>query len=63
LIQVRAGDQKGGDAAAVVSDINPVQAAAHAQQKCAPEQIGHFDGSFQRDLTSFQVLDFFGEMR
>jgi hypothetical protein len=39
------------------------QSAAAAQQKCALEQIGHFDGTLHKGLTSFQVLDFLGEMR
>ena len=62
-VQIRAGDQKRCDRPAVVSDPDLVKPAAHAQQKCALEQIGHFDGTFQRDLTSFQMIDFFGEMR
>jgi hypothetical protein len=47
-VQVGAGDQKSGNAATVISDLNPVQAAAQAQQKCTPEQIGDFDGTFYR---------------
>jgi hypothetical protein len=62
-VQIMAADQKRGNPPAVVPDPDPVQPGAHAQQKCALEQIGHFDGTFQRDLTSFQMIDFFGEMR
>jgi hypothetical protein len=58
-----ARDQKRGDRPAVVSDPHPVQPGAHAQQKCTLEQIGHFNGTFQRNLTSVQLIDFLGEMR
>jgi hypothetical protein len=47
----------------VIKNVAIRQPAAHAQQKCTSEQIGHFDGTFQRDLTSFQLIDFLGEMR
>jgi hypothetical protein len=62
-VQVRTGDQERGNASAVGSDPHPVQTAAHAQQKCAFVQIGHFDGTLHKGLTSFQILVFFGEMR
>jgi hypothetical protein len=62
-VQIQAGDQKRGDAPTVISDTDFSQMAAAAQQKCAFEQIGDFNGTFQKDLTSFQVLDFFGQMR
>jgi hypothetical protein len=61
--QVGPGDQKGCDCPAVVSDPDFVQPGAHAQQKCALEQIGDFNGTFQKDPTSFQLIVFFGEMR
>jgi hypothetical protein len=63
LVQVGAGDQKRGDPPAVIAHPDPVQPGAHAQQKCAFKQIGHFNGTFQWDLTSFQLIDFFWEMR
>jgi hypothetical protein len=62
-VQIRAGDQKRCDRPAVVSDPDLVQPGAHAQQKCTLEQIGDFNGTFQKDPTSFQLIDFFGEMR
>jgi hypothetical protein len=62
-VQIAAGNQKSCDRPAVVSDAHPVQPGAHAQQKCTLEQIGDFNGTFQKDLTSFQLIDFFGEMR
>jgi hypothetical protein len=62
-VQVGTGDQKRGDLPAVVSDLHLVQPCAHAQQKYAFKQIGDFNGTFQKVLTSFQLIDFFGEMR
>jgi hypothetical protein len=62
-VQIGAGDQKCGDPPAVVPDPHAVQPGAHAQQKCPLKQIGHFKAAFQRDLTSFQLIDFLGEMR
>jgi hypothetical protein len=62
-VQVLSRDQKRGDPPAVVSDPHPVQPGAHAQQKCALEQIGYFNGTLHKGLTSFQLIDFFGEMR
>jgi len=62
-VQVRTGDQKGCDPAAVVADLDLFQSAATAQQKCTLEQISHFDGTLHKGFTSFQMLDFFGEMR
>jgi hypothetical protein len=65
--QVRAGDQECGNAPAVGSDLYSIQPSAHAQQKRTLEQIGDFNGTFQRDLTSFQLIDLRvalqGEMR
>jgi hypothetical protein len=62
-VKIGAGNQKRCDRPAVVSDPHPVQPGAHAQQKCTLEQIGDFNGTFQGSLTSFQMIDFFGEMR
>jgi hypothetical protein len=62
-IQIRSRNQKGCNASAIVSDPHLIQPAAHTQQKCTLEQIGHFDGTFHCGLNSFQILDFFGEMR
>jgi hypothetical protein len=62
-VQVLSRDQKRGNPPAVVSDPHPVETCAHAQQKRTLEQIGDFDGTFQWVLTSFQLIDFFGEMR
>jgi hypothetical protein len=62
-VQILSRDQKSGDLSAVVADPDLIQSATHAQQKCTPEQIGDFDGTFQWDLTSFQLLDLFEEMR
>jgi hypothetical protein len=62
-VQVLSRDQKRGDRPAVVSDPHPVQPAAHAQQKRALEQIGDFNGALHKSLTSFQLIDFYGEMR
>jgi len=63
FFKVRAGYQKSGYPTAIVSDPDFVQTCAHAKQKCALKQVGHFKGSVQKDLTSFQLIDFFGEMR
>jgi hypothetical protein len=52
-VQVFSRDQKRGDPPAVASDLHPVQPGAHAQQKRAFEQIGHFKAAFQWVLTSF----------
>jgi hypothetical protein len=62
-VQILSCDQKGSDPAAVVSDPHLHQIGPVAQQKCTLEQIGDFNGTFQRNLTSFQLLDLFGEMR
>jgi hypothetical protein len=62
-LQILSGDQESGDPPAVVSDPHLGQLGPAAQQKCPFEQIGHFDGALHRDLTSFQLIDFLGEMR
>jgi hypothetical protein len=62
-VQIFAADQKRGHAPPVGSDPHPVQPPAHAQQKSALEQISHFDATLHKGLTSFQIFDFFGEMR
>jgi hypothetical protein len=62
-VQILSRDQKGGDPAAVVSDLHLHQISPVAQQKCTLEQIGDFNGTFQRNLTSFQTVDFLGKMR
>ena len=49
--------------ATVISDLHPVQTGTHAQQKRTLEQIRDFNGTLQKALTSFQLIDFFGEMR
>jgi hypothetical protein len=41
-VQIRTGDQKGGDPAAIVSDPDFGQVGTAAQQKCAPEDVGGF---------------------
>jgi hypothetical protein len=61
--QIVSRDQKRCNASAVISDSDLIQPAAHAQQKGPLEQIGHFDGTLHKGFTSFQILDFFGEMR
>jgi hypothetical protein len=62
-VQIIARDQKRGDAAAVGPNPNARQIAAAGQKIGATEQIGDFNGTFQRNLTSFQLIDFLGEMR
>jgi hypothetical protein len=55
-VKVRTGDQKRGDPAAVGSDPNARQAATAGQKVCATEQIRHFNGAFQRSLTSSPLV-------
>jgi hypothetical protein len=52
-VQITTGDQKRGDPAAACPDPHACQIAAAGKQVCATEQIGDFDGTFQKDLTSF----------
>jgi hypothetical protein len=63
LVQILSCDQECGDPPAVSPDPDLIQPASHAQQKRAFKQIGYFKAAFQRVITSFQQIDFLGEMR
>ncbi len=47
-LQVGACDQERGNPPAVVADPDFGQIAAHAKQKCAFKQVGHFKGALQK---------------
>jgi hypothetical protein len=63
LFKVAAGDRKGGYAPVARFDADAAKIAAAGQQKGAFEQVGLFDGTLHGRITSFQMLDFFREMR
>lgn len=53
FFKVRSGYQKSGYLTAIVPDLYLNQTCAHAQQKCASKQIGHFKGTSQRFSPPF----------
>jgi hypothetical protein len=52
-VKVRPGDQKRGDLSAACPDPHACQAATAGKQIRASEQVRHFKGAFQKDITSF----------
>jgi hypothetical protein len=61
--EIAAGDGKGCNAPVSRFDADAVKVAAAGQQVGAFEQVGLFNGTLHGRFTSFQILDFFREMR
>jgi len=51
--QIAPCNQERGNPPSVIADPNFGQIAAHAQQKCASKQVGHFKGALQKVSPPF----------